>query len=222
MRSICSARIRVGDFLADKKRFESFKLVGAVSPFQPRRHSHSRSQFSQPSPSPFHLRPSLPLSFSSSSHDISLSTTSSSISSLSQLGSAPTNCSSHHWRCSSMSTRRESAAEVMGVTLLALLASNIEDNYRARRQGFYLSPRSMGSRGKTEPGRFLLSPVDIPERSTPEIEPRIGKPCWGQLQLWFEWPRQYLVEEEANEEDPMCLPHHSSCRHASPLLFAWF
>jgi hypothetical protein len=141
-----------------------------------------------------------------------------------------TNCSSHHWRCSSMSTRRESAAEVMGVTLLALLASNIEDNYRARRQGFYLSPRSMGSRGKTEPGRFLLSPVDIPERSTPDIEPRIGKPCWGQLQLWFEWPRQYvrqpyqdqLVEEEANEEDPMCLPHHSSCRHASPLLFAWF
>jgi hypothetical protein len=122
-------RIRDDELLADKKRFESFKLGGAppaLSSQSSRRHSHSRSHSRNVSVS-VSVSPSL--SFSSSFHDISLSSShssSNSISSLAQPGPTAKR-NSHHRRRSSVSTRRESA-EVMGVALPTLSTSNSEDN----------------------------------------------------------------------------------------------
>ncbi|KAN0131273.1 hypothetical protein V8E53_010977 [Lactarius tabidus] len=146
-------RIRDDELLADKKRFESFKLGGAplaLSSQSSRRHSHSRSHSRNVSVS---VSPSVSpsLSFSSSFHDISLSSShssSNSISSLSQPG--PTAKRNSHPRCrSSVSTRRESA-EVMGVALLTLSTSNSEDNMN-------------------------LGDKDSIQLSTPEIERRISE-----------------------------------------------
>ncbi|KAI0288234.1 hypothetical protein BC826DRAFT_1039345 [Russula brevipes] len=161
------------EWLADKKRFESFKLGGAplaVSSSQSRRHSHSRSHSRNISVS---ISPSPSLSFSTSSHDLSLS--SSSISSLSQLGTAPSTAAkrgSHHRRCSSVSTRRESA-EVMGVPLPTLSASNSEDNMSLGDRDSVRRRALWALEGKPTPDGF--SPVEIPELGTPEIERRISE-----------------------------------------------
>ncbi|KAH9967724.1 hypothetical protein BGW80DRAFT_675171 [Lactifluus volemus] len=214
-------RIRDDDFLADKKRFESFKLGGAIPSSQTRRHSHSRSHSRNLSVS-IPSSPSLPLSFPSLSHDISLSSTSSSISSL---ASAPTKRSSHHRRCSSVSTRRESA-EVMGVTLPALPASISEDNMALGDKDSIRRRALWALEGKPSPDGF--SPVEIPELSTPEIERRIfelpSKPSFppamgsfssglsglanlrdtfgNRMSSSIKDQLHTLVEEEEEEEDP--------------------
>ncbi|KAH8996978.1 hypothetical protein EDB86DRAFT_3076906 [Lactarius hatsudake] len=170
-------RIRDDEFLADQKRvtyslslptpqfidasqFESFKLGGAPPAQSTRRHSHSRS----------HSR-NVSISFSSSFHDISLSS-SNSISSLSQPPAPTTKRNSHHRRRSSVSTRRESA-EVMGVTLPALSASNSEDNVTLGDKDSIRRRALWALEGKPSPDGF--SPVEIPELSSPEIERRISE-----------------------------------------------
>ena len=242
--------VRDAEFLADKKRvtslflasslysttpltyfvqFESFKLGGAPpatqSNSQSRRHSHSRSHSRNVSVS---ISPSHSLPFSSSSHDvsISLSSSSSSSSSLSQLGSTSaagtTKRGSHHRRRSSVSTRRESA-EVMGVSLPALSASNSEDNLSLGDKDSIRRRALWALEGKPSADGF--SPVEIPELSTPEIERRISElrmdisfplssllqlirqcsqqalvsPHHGQLRFWHEWPRQHarLVQQSS-------------------------
>ncbi|KAF8258392.1 hypothetical protein EI94DRAFT_1835061 [Lactarius quietus] len=166
-------RIRDDELLADKKRFESFKLGGAP-PAQPgRRHSHSRSH--SRNVSIISVSPSL--SFSSSFHDISLSSShssSNSISSLSQQGpTLPTaKRNSHHRRRSSVSTRRESA-EVMGVPLPTLSASNSEDNMNLGEKDSIRRRALWALEGKPSPDGF--SPVEIPELNSPEIERRISE-----------------------------------------------
>ncbi|KAH9962418.1 hypothetical protein BC827DRAFT_1267034 [Russula dissimulans] len=164
-------RIRDDEHLADKKRFESFKLGGAPPSSHSRKHSHSRSHSRNLSVS---ISPSPSLSFSSSFHDLSLSS-SSSISSLSQLGSTPApgaKRGSHHRRCSSVSTRRESA-EVMGVSLPALSASNSEDNMSLGDKDSIRRRALWALEGKPSADGF--SPVEIPELNTPEIERRISE-----------------------------------------------
>ncbi|KAI0296061.1 hypothetical protein B0F90DRAFT_1747672 [Multifurca ochricompacta] len=161
------------DFLADKKRFESFRLGGgSVAPLsQTKRHSHSRSHSRNVSIS---ISPSPPLSLASSSHDLSFSS-SSSIVSLSQSASTPSVASkrnSHHRRRSSVSTRRESA-EVMGVALPALSTSNSEDNMSLGDKDSIRRRALWVLEGKPTPDGF--SPVEIPELSTPEIERRISE-----------------------------------------------
>ncbi|KAI0253157.1 hypothetical protein BJV78DRAFT_245670 [Lactifluus subvellereus] len=161
-------RIRIDDdLLADKKRFESFKLGGPSPPSQSRRHSHSRSHSRNLSTS-ISLPPSL-----SYSHDLSFSSSSSSISSLSQLGSAPSTATkrgSHHRRCSSVSTRRESA-EVMGVALP--VPSNSDDNVTLGDKDSIRRRALWALEGKPCPDGF--SPVEIPELNTPEIARRISE-----------------------------------------------
>ncbi|KAH8984608.1 hypothetical protein EDB92DRAFT_1950669 [Lactarius akahatsu] len=156
-------RIRDDEFLADKERFESFKLGGAPPAQSTRRHSHSRS----------HSR-NLSISFSSSFHDISLSS-SNSISSLSHPPAptlSTTKRNSHHRRRSSVSTRRESA-EVMGVTLPALSTSNSEDNVTLGDKDSIRRRALWALEGKPSPDGF--SPVEIPELGSPEIERRISE-----------------------------------------------
>ncbi|KAH9168915.1 hypothetical protein EDB89DRAFT_1551895 [Lactarius sanguifluus] len=162
-------RIRDDEFLADKQRFESFKLGGAPPAQSTRRHSHSRSHSRNVSIS---ISPAL--SFSSSFHDISLSS-SNSISSLSQPPPptlSTTKRNSHHRRRSSVSTRRESA-EVMGVTLPALSASNSEDNVTLGDKDSIRRRALWALEGKPSPDGF--SPVEIPELNSPEIERRISE-----------------------------------------------
>lgn len=184
-------RIRIDDdLLADKKRvilffflyrhpatsltyntqFESFKLGGSSPPSQSRRHCHSRSHSRNLSTS---ISLPLSLSFSPPSHDIISLSSSSSISSLSQLGSAPstaTKRSSHHRRCSSVSTRRESA-EVMGVALPT--PSNSDDNMTLGDKDSIRRCALWALEGKSCPDGF--SPVEIPELNTPEIARRISE-----------------------------------------------
>jgi hypothetical protein len=221
-------RIRDDELLADKKRvthsfppsttplthapqFESFKLGGAPPALlsqSSRRHSHSRSHSRNVSVS-ISVSPSL--SFSSSFHDISLSSSSNSISSLSQPGPTAKR-NSHHRRRSSVSTRRESA-EVMGVALPTLSTSNSEDNMNLGDKDSIRRRALWALEGKPSPDGF--SPVEIPELSTPEIERRMSElrmfisvlfvpqltpryseqaivsSLHGQLYLRFEWPRQH-------------------------------
>ena len=216
--------VRDAEFLADKKRvmfcflasspysttpliyvaqFESFKLGGAPpatqSTSQSRRHSHSRSHSRNVSVS---ISPSPSLQFSSSSHDVSVSLSSSlsSSSSLSQLGStsaAGTKRGSHHRRRSSVSTRRESA-EVMGVSLPALSASNSEDNMSLGDKDSIRRRALWALEGKPSADGF--SPVEIPELNTPEIERRISElrmdnsfPHSSLLQLIRQCSQQALV-----------------------------
>ncbi|KAH9021326.1 hypothetical protein EDB84DRAFT_1565364 [Lactarius hengduanensis] len=162
-------RIRDDEFLADQKRFESFKLGGAPPAQSTRRHSHSRSHSRNVS-----ISVSPALSFSSSFHDISLSS-SNSLSSLSQPPAptlSTTKRNSHHRRRSSVSTRRESA-EVMGVTLPALATSNSEDNVTLGDKDSIRRRALWALEGKPSPDGF--SPVEIPELSSPEIERRISE-----------------------------------------------
>ncbi|KAH9057730.1 hypothetical protein EDB87DRAFT_1685894 [Lactarius vividus] len=163
-------RIRDDELLADQKRFESFKLGGAPPAQSSRRHSHSRSHSRNVSVS---VSPAL--SFSSSFHDISLSS-SNSISSVLSQPPAPTlsttKRNSHHRRRSSVSTRRESA-EVMGVTLPALSTSNSEDNVTLGDKDSIRRRALWALEGKPSPDGF--SPVEIPELSSPEIERRISE-----------------------------------------------
>ncbi|KAH9030241.1 hypothetical protein EDB83DRAFT_2554988 [Lactarius deliciosus] len=160
-------RIRDDEFLADQKRFESFKLGGAPPAQSTRRHSHSRS----------HSR-NVSISFSSSFHDISLSSSHSSSNSISSLSQPPaptlstTKRNSHHRRRSSVSTRRESA-EVMGVTLTALTTSNSEDNVTLGDKDSIRRRALWALEGKPSPDGF--SPVEIPELNSPEIERRISE-----------------------------------------------
>ena len=156
-------------------QFESFKLgkappAGSSSQFK--RHSHSRSHSRNVSIS---ISPSPSLPFSLPSHDVSFSSSSCSISSLSQLSSAPATAAkrgSHHRRCSSLSTRRDSA-EVMGVSLPALSASSSEDNINLGDKDSIRRRALWALEGRPSPDGF--SPVEIPELSTPEIERRISE-----------------------------------------------
>ena len=79
---------------------------------------------------------------------------------------------SHHRRRSSVSTRRESA-EVMGVALLTLSASNSEDNMNLGDKDSIRRRVLCFLEGKPNPDGFL--PVEIPELSIPEIERRISE-----------------------------------------------
>ena len=190
-------RIKDDEFLADKKRvtsffflasklyrlttpltyatqFDSFKL-GKVPPAgsssQLKRHSHSRSHSRNVSIS---ISPSPSLPFSIPSHD-SLSSSSYSISSLSQLSSTPATAAkrgSHHRRCSSLSTRRDSA-DVMGVSLPAISTSSSEDNISLGDKDSIRRRALWALEGKPSPDGF--SPVEIPELNTPEIERRISE-----------------------------------------------
>jgi hypothetical protein len=201
-------RIKDDEFLADKKRvtsfflvsfhqmtpltyatqFESFKLgkappAGLSSQFK--RHSHSRSHSRNVSVS-ISPSPSLPLSIHS--HDVSLSSSSFSISSLSQLSSTPATTAkrgSHHRRCSSLSTRRDSA-EVMGVSLPALSTSSSEDNISLGDKDSIRRRALWALEGKPSPDGF--SPVEIPELSTPEIERRISE---LRMDILFHFPFRF-------------------------------
>ncbi|KAF8495155.1 hypothetical protein F5888DRAFT_1616016 [Russula emetica] len=167
-------RIKHDEFLADKKRFESFKL-GKAPPAglssHSKRHSHSRSHSRNVSVVSISPSPSLPLSIPS--HDVSLSS-SGSISSLSQLSStsAAAKRGSHHRRCSSLSTRSDSA-EVMGVSLPALSTSSSEDNIGLGDKDSVRRRALWALEGKPSPDGF--SPVEIPELNTPEIQRRISE-----------------------------------------------
>ncbi|KAN0131044.1 hypothetical protein V8E53_011177 [Lactarius tabidus] len=224
-------RIRDDELLADKKRFECFKLGGAppaLSSQSSRRHSHSRSHSRNVSVS-VSVSPSL--SFSSSFHDISLSSShssSNSISSLAQPGPTAKR-NSHHRRRSSVSTRRESA-EVMGVALPTLSTSNSEDNMNLGDKDSIRRRALWALEGKSSPDGFL--PVEIPELGTPEIERRISelpsKPSFppsigsftpglsglsnirdsfsSRVTSSIKDQLHTLVEEEEEEEEPVASP----------------
>jgi hypothetical protein len=96
-------------------------------------------------------------------------------SSLSQLSSTPataTKRGSHHRRCSSLSTRCDSA-QVMGVSLPALSTSSSEDNISLGDKNSIRRLALWALEGKPSPDGF--SPVEIPELNTPEIERRISE-----------------------------------------------
>jgi hypothetical protein len=135
------------------------------------RHSHSRSHSRNVSVVSISSSPSLPLSIPF--HDVPLSS-SGSISSLSQLSStsAAAKRGSHHRRCSSLSTRRDSA-EVMGVPIPALTTSSSEDNISLGDKDSVRRRALWALEGKPSPDGF--SPVEIPELNTPEIERRISE-----------------------------------------------
>ncbi|KAI9433308.1 hypothetical protein H4582DRAFT_2112897 [Lactarius indigo] len=171
-------RIRDDELLADKKRLTDsaahssnlFKLGGAPPAQSSRRHSHSRSHSRNVSVS---VSPAL--SFSSSFHDISLSSShssSNSISSLSQPPPAPTTKrNSHHRRRSSVSTRRESA-EVMGVALPTLLASNSEDNMNLGDKDSIRRRALWALEGKPSPDEIERRISELP--SKPSFPPALG------------------------------------------------
>ncbi|KAI0069164.1 hypothetical protein BV25DRAFT_1791191 [Artomyces pyxidatus] len=167
--NVATTRIRDDESIADKKRFESFKLGGGVPPHAPasnRRLSHSRSHSRNSSVSP---SPSLSFSLSSNSMNElpSFPSTNSSHSTSSSNGGQR---NSHHRRRSSVSTRRESA-EMMGVSLPDLPTSLSEDNINFGDKDSVRRRALWALEGK--PGPDVFSPVEIPELDTPEIERRI-------------------------------------------------
>ena len=184
-------------------QFESFKLgkappAGSSSQFK--RHSHSRSHSRNVSIS---ISPSPSLPFSLPSHDVSLSSSSCSISSLSQLSSAPATAAkrgSHHRRCSSLSTRRDSA-EVMGVSLPALSTSSSEDNINLGDKDSIRRRALWALEGKPSPDGF--SPVEIPELGTPEIERRISE---LRMDIFLCFPCFYFTHYSTQQASPRFLP----------------
>ncbi|KAI0260930.1 hypothetical protein BC834DRAFT_845850 [Gloeopeniophorella convolvens] len=173
-------RIRDDEFLADKKRFESFKLGGgapAAPSSQSRRHAHSRSHSRNVSLSispslSFSTSPStVSLSTSASAHDLSPSVSANPVASSAAGAPAPKR-NSHHRRRSSVSTRRESA-EVMGVALPSLPPSNSDDNINLGDKDSVRRRALWALEGK--PNSDAFAPVEIPELNTPEIERRISE-----------------------------------------------
>ncbi|KAI0052568.1 hypothetical protein FA95DRAFT_1601614 [Auriscalpium vulgare] len=167
--NVATNRIRDDESIADKNRFESFKLGGSAgSPHATvsnRRLSHSRSHSRNNS-----VSPSPSLSFSNSTNSTSDSATFPISASTHSNSSLAGQRSSHHRRRSSVSTRRESA-EMMGVSLPALPASLSEDNINLGDKDSIRRRALWALEGKS--GADVFSPVNIPELNTPELERRM-------------------------------------------------
>lgn len=151
-----STVITTKDEVAEKNKFESFKLGKGLPSGMAQRHAHTRSHSRNTS-----ITSSIsPLPFTSSKSTNSLDT-SSAINT-----QPPSKRNSHHRRRSSVSTRVESA-EMMGVSIPDLPSSISDDNINLGEKDSIRRRALWALEGKPD---VSFSKVEIPELSTPVME----------------------------------------------------